>query len=65
MEGELYKGIGKISEKTGQEFTDPFSLSKIGNAASVYCKDYMKSLNMEARKQSQEQKNEQKHSRSR
>jgi len=58
MEAELYKGIGKISEKTGQEVSDPFSFSKIGIAASTYCKEYMKSLNLELRKQNHEQKQE-------
>jgi hypothetical protein len=58
MEDRLFEKVG-ISQKTGNEITNPFSLSKISNEASAYCKQYMSELKQELKKQNQFQKPEQ------
>ena len=51
------------TELQNKGHTNPFKLSKISNEASAYCKKFMTELNIESRKQNQEQKIEQQQSR--
>ena len=49
LENSLYEKVG-VSQKTGQEITNPFKLSKISNEASQFCKEVIKEIRMEARR---------------